>query len=74
VLAALKRVNGVLGIIRQESFRRDGLEKEVEDLIQERERARKERDYGRADDIRSRLIEMGIVLEDTAEGVKWRRK
>jgi cysteinyl-tRNA synthetase len=42
-------------------------------LIKERERARKARDWERADEIRERLRKMGIVLEDTPQGVRWRR-
>jgi cysteinyl-tRNA synthetase len=46
---------------------------EVESLIEERERARAARDFGRADAIRKELRERGIALEDTAGGVRWRR-
>ena len=38
-----------------------------------RQAARKEKNFARADEIRDQLIEMGIILEDTREGVKWRR-
>ena len=46
---------------------------EVEKLIEMRQVARKEKNFARADEIRDQLIEMGIILEDTREGVKWRR-
>ena len=49
------------------------LDAEVEELIAQRQAARKAKDFARADEIRSRLLEMGIVLEDTREGVKWKR-
>ena len=42
-------------------------------LIEERQQARKARDYARADEIRAELLNKGIVLEDTREGVKWKR-
>ncbi len=44
----------------------------IADLIAERERARKARDFRRADEIRDRLLEEGIVLEDTKDGVRWK--
>ncbi|RKD22759.1 cysteine--tRNA ligase [Ammoniphilus oxalaticus] len=50
------------------------LAEEIDDLIQEREEARKARNFTRADEIRDLLIEKGIVLEDTPQGVRWRRK
>ncbi|MBR3401322.1 MAG: cysteine--tRNA ligase [Parasporobacterium sp.] len=62
----------VLGIILEEP--KDELEAEIEELIAERQAARKAKNFQRADEIRSQLDEMGIVLEDTREGVKWHRK
>ncbi len=49
------------------------LAEEVEQLIQERQQARKEKNFARADEIRNQLLEQGIILEDTREGVKWKR-
>jgi len=43
-------------------------------LIEERERARERKDYRTADEIRKRLEELGIILEDTPQGVKWKKK
>ncbi|ARU61047.1 cysteine--tRNA ligase [Tumebacillus avium] len=51
-----------------------GLDAQVEALIQERNDARKSKNWGRADEIRDELTAMGIVLEDTPQGVRWRRK
>lgn len=49
------------------------LDEEVEKLIEERQQARKARDFATADAIRDKLLSMGIVLEDTREGVKWKK-
>ena len=49
------------------------LDDEIEKLIQERQEARKNKDFKRADEIRDLLLEKGIVLEDTREGVRWKR-
>ena len=63
--------DGVLGVI---SERRTGdLDAEVEALIAERTAARKEKNWARADEIRNQLTAMGIILEDTKDGVKWKK-
>ncbi len=49
------------------------LDEEIEGLIAERQAARKEKNFARADEIRELLLEQGIILEDTREGVKWKR-
>ncbi|MCR4798290.1 MAG: cysteine--tRNA ligase [Lachnospiraceae bacterium] len=49
------------------------LDGDIEALIEERQAARKEKNFKRADEIRDELLEKGIVLEDTREGVKWKR-
>ncbi len=60
----------VLGLFAEKS---DSLDAEISALVEERTTARKERNWARADEIRDKLKEMGIVLEDTAQGVKWHR-
>jgi len=50
------------------------LDEEIEKLIQERKEARLRRDFARADEIRDLLKEKGILLEDTPQGVRWRRE
>jgi cysteinyl-tRNA synthetase len=62
------RVLGVVGDVKNE----EKLPKEAEELIQKREEARKARDWKTADQIRQQLRDMGILIEDTAQGVKWR--
>ena len=49
------------------------LDQEIEDLIAQRQEARKEKNFQKADQIRDTLLEKGILLEDTREGVKWKR-
>ena len=61
----------VLGVIGEEE--KEELPKEIMELIQKREEARKRKDWKTADEIREKLRQMGIILEDTPEGVKWRR-
>jgi len=61
----------ILGIIVDKEA--ENLEAEVEALINERQEARKAKDFARADEIRDELLAKGIVLEDTREGVKWKK-
>ncbi len=63
---------GVLGLLYERKSE-NNLDAEIEALIQERQAARKARDFARADAIRDQLKEQGIVLEDTPQGVKWHR-
>ena len=49
------------------------LDEEIEKLIEERQAARKAKDFERADEIRDELAAKGIILEDTREGVKWKK-
>ena len=70
-ISVFDELTGVLGLV----YNRDtnSLDKEIEELIEKRTAARKARDFAAADAIRDRLREMGIVLEDTPQGVKWSR-
>lgn len=63
--------DGVLGV--NSDRKADDLDAEVEALIAERTAARKAKDFAKADEIRNRLTSMGIILEDTREGVKWKK-
>lgn len=49
------------------------LDEEIEKLIEDRQNARKNKNFAKADEIRQQLLEKGIVLEDTREGVRWKR-
>ncbi len=50
------------------------LDNEIQSLIDERQEARRRRDFGRADELRDELVQRGIVLEDTKDGVRWKRR
>ena len=71
MLALFDEMNGVLRVYTEEQ---DDLHSDVEKLIQERVEARKAKDWARSDEIRDELAAMGIVIEDTPQGVRWRRK
>ncbi len=64
-------LSDVLGLIVNKEA--EILDKEIEKLIEERQTARKEKNFKRADEIRDELAAMGIILKDTREGVQWKR-
>ncbi|TCZ67519.1 cysteine--tRNA ligase [Paenibacillus albiflavus] len=72
LLNTFKAFDAVLGILPSENG--DLLDEEVESLIAERVQARKDKNWSRADEIRDLLTEKGIFLEDTPQGIRWRRK
>jgi len=67
----IKGLCDILGIITDK--KEEILDKDIENLIAERQNARKEKNFARADEIRNLLLQKGIILEDTREGVKWKR-
>lgn len=67
----IERLCDVLGIITEK--KEEVLDSQVEEMIAARQAARKAKDFALADEIRGKLLDMGIVLEDTREGVKWKR-
>ncbi|MEK4496489.1 cysteine--tRNA ligase [Ureibacillus sp. FSL W8-0352] len=64
-------LSGVLGI--KLAVEMEILDEEIEKLIEERNIARKNRDFKRADEIRDQLLSMNIILEDTRQGTRWKR-
>lgn len=70
-LEKMKLLADVLGIITEKQ--EEILDADIEALIVERQEARKAKNFARADEIRDTLLEQGIILEDTREGVKWKR-
>ncbi|MFS8513517.1 MAG: cysteine--tRNA ligase, partial [Planifilum fulgidum] len=69
----LKRFGGeILGLVETEA--EEETDEQVEALIRRRQEARRRRDFAEADAIRDQLAAMGIIVEDTPQGVRWRRK
>ncbi len=71
LLEEVSTLMNICGIVVEK--KEESLDIYVEQLIEERQAARKEKDFKRADEIRDILLEKGIVLEDTREGVKWKK-
>ncbi len=67
----IEKLCDVMGIITE--VKHEALDSEIEAMIQARQEARKAKNYALADEIRGKLSDMGIILEDTREGVKWKR-
>ncbi len=67
----LFKLTDVLGIIIER--KEEMLDEEIEAMIEKRQAARKERNFALADQIRDELLQKGIILEDTREGVKWKK-
>ena len=72
LLELLTRFDSVLNVLGDQ--RSEMLDSEVQAMINERQEARRRRDFARADDIRVELANRGIILEDTKDGVRWKRK
>ena len=72
VLDAIAKFDSVLGIFG--SVDTSSLDAEIEALVEEREEARRQRNFARSDEIRDELAAQGLVLEDTKDGVRWKRK
>ncbi|SHK25300.1 cysteinyl-tRNA synthetase [Anaerobranca californiensis DSM 14826] len=67
--AAFERINQVFDLLWEKE---ENLNSEIENLIEERQQARKAKNFKRADEIRDQLLSMGIILEDTKNGVRWK--
>ena len=71
LLSEIVGMSDILGLIVNKEA--GSLDAEIEDLIAKRQEARANRDFAKSDEIRDQLLAQGIVLEDTREGVKWKR-
>jgi cysteinyl-tRNA synthetase len=72
LLALVDRFDSVFNIFGE--AKQELLDSEIQALIDQRQEARKSKDFARADEIRNQLTAMGIILEDTKDGLRWRRK
>lgn len=72
--ALIDRFDSIFDVLRVSGHTSGMSDAEVEALIEERTRARKDRDFKRSDEIRAQLLDAGIILEDTKEGIRWKRK
>jgi cysteinyl-tRNA synthetase len=71
-LDVLSKIDSVFGVLGQDS--EELLEPEIQARIDARNAARRSRDFKLADQIRNELVERGIILEDTPQGTKWKKK
>ncbi len=72
LLSAIDRFDSVFGIFGE--AKKELLDSDIQALIDERQEARKAKNFARSDEIRDQLTNMGIILEDTKDGLRWRRK
>ena len=70
IIKFMNEVDKILGVLEEKE---EKLSSELKKLIDEREKARKEKNFAKADKIRNQLKEKGIILEDTKESVRWKR-
>ena len=70
-LFALRKIDSVLGVIDCANLEVDDI---IHELIKDREKARSDKNWEKADEVRKQLDELGIVLDDTSEGTVWKRK
>jgi cysteinyl-tRNA synthetase len=72
-IGVMKRIDSVLGVIGEVKAE-EALSSDIDALVQKREEARKAKNWKEADAIRAQLKAMGIVLEDTAQGIRWHKE
>ncbi|MBC8081553.1 MAG: cysteine--tRNA ligase [Gorillibacterium sp.] len=71
-ITAFETMDSVLQLLYAEET--ENVDEEIECLIEERQEARRTKNWSRADEIREQLTNLGIILEDTPQGIRWRRK
>lgn len=73
-LDLVRQFDDVVDVLRPTGTTHDVSDEEIERKIQERTQAKKSKNFGLADQIRAELLEAGVILEDTKDGVRWKRK
>jgi len=73
-LRTVKKMDTIFGLDLLKKEKQGTLTKEEEKLIEEREKARKKKDFKKSDEIRSELKRLGVILEDTPDGIKWKKQ
>jgi cysteinyl-tRNA synthetase len=73
-LMMITRLDGILGVLEEDAQHAELDDTDIEKLIAERKQARKDKNYARSDEIRDELTARGIILEDTPQGTRWKRK
>ena len=70
-LLALKKIDTVLGVVDCTTL---DVGENIQELIKERELARSDKNWAKADEVRGQLDKLGVILDDTPEGTVWKRK
>lgn len=73
-LELLARFDSIFDVLKPSPFESGAQDEEVEALVAERTKAKKLKNFARADEIRNQLLEMGVIVEDTKDGARWKRK
>ncbi len=73
-MAVLDQFDSFFDVLKPSAAAGGITDAEIEDLVAQRTAAKKARDFGRADQLRARLFDRGVILEDTKDGVRWKRK
>jgi cysteinyl-tRNA synthetase len=73
-LGLLGQFDAIFDVLRASEKKTGISDADVECLISERAQVKKARNFARADEIRQQLLDAGIILEDTKEGIRWKRK
>ena len=74
VAAALRAVDAVLGILPSAAEQPEQISSEIQDLVRQRDQARRKKDFGQSDEIRTTLAARGYVVEDLPEGTRVKRR
>ncbi|TGJ99369.1 cysteine--tRNA ligase [Leptospira semungkisensis] len=72
-LELFRKIDSILGILSFE-LKEEVLDSEIDEMVRQRQEARQNKNFAEADRLRDKLNELGIILEDTKEGLRWKRK